>query len=100
MFFSQRKRAGFSPTPSTIRLTAIFTFPLSSAAAISRSQFQPPAKAPPSPNAFAAKSKSRSIEFAGRHVHLPEHLPEDDKAGHSFDSAPTTNSPLAIQEQP
>jgi precorrin-2 dehydrogenase/sirohydrochlorin ferrochelatase len=43
--------------------------------------------------------ESRSIEFAGRHVHLPEHLPEEDKAD-SFDSAPTTNSPLAIQEQP
>ncbi|MGA9143429.1 MAG: bifunctional precorrin-2 dehydrogenase/sirohydrochlorin ferrochelatase [Candidatus Acidiferrales bacterium] len=39
------------------------------------------------------KIESRSIEFAGRHVHLPEHLPEESPE-HARDRQP------ALQEQP
>ena len=49
------------------------------------------------------KIESRSIEFAGRHVHLPEHLPEhlsDDPASHALDSPSTSDNSSALQEQP
>ena len=49
------------------------------------------------------KIESRSIEFAGRHVHLPEHLPEDpshDPPNHPLDSRSTIETSSAIQEQP
>lgn len=49
------------------------------------------------------KIESRSIEFAGRHVHLPEHLPEDppkDRPPDRLVKPSTIDSPSAIQEQP
>jgi precorrin-2 dehydrogenase/sirohydrochlorin ferrochelatase len=48
------------------------------------------------------KIESRSIEFAGRHVHLRKHLPEDphDPSSHPPDGPLTLDSSPAIQEQP